>query len=100
MKLHPSENELFDAYESLKRIQDDSSAKTKQARRSVEARKGRKIDRPAMTKVTAKNSETISSAKSSIVMSGGWSLDLFKNVKTTDDISVTNLSNRKGTLYE
>lgn len=86
-KLHPSEDDIFSAHERLTRIQDASAAKTKQARRSVEARKTRKADKqanPAMVSKTPAYSDELAG-----MPQGGWSADLFKNIQITDDISVS-----------
>jgi len=99
-KLHPSERELFSAYESLKLIQDKSAAKTKLARRSAEAEKSRKRNAPAKTD-RAKASKAPSSDSVSIsTLQGAWSPDLFKNIHTTDDISVVRLNEYEEPPYE
>lgn len=87
-KLHPSEDEIFRAYEALRQMQDDSAAKTKQARRNVEARKHRKSARPSVADVSSTKNSATDRGKTESIMAGPWSLDLFNNIQTTNDISV------------
>jgi len=99
-KLHPSEDEIFSAYEGLRRIQEDSAAKTKLARRSVEARKRRKIDKPTKAEIAGGKSEAAGRIESVGMMHGAWSPDLFKNIQLTNDISVVRLDEYEEAPYE
>lgn len=89
-KLRPSEDDLFNAYEGLKRIEDDSADKTKQARRSAEARKHRNVPE-TKTRGTAANPD---SSKS-----GLWSPELFQNIQTTEDIVVIRSDDHREAPY-
>lgn len=99
-KLHPSENELFSAYESLKRIQESSAAKTKLARRNSEAEKSRKRNTPGKTERPKTSKAPSPGNPFNNTLHGTWSPDFFKNIQTTDDISVVRLSNFDEAAYE
>lgn len=98
-KLRPDEDQIFQAVEGLKRIQADSAAKTKKARRSVEARSVRKAARHGDHGAEIVKGRP-ATANSEGMAQGGWSTDLFKNVLVTDDISMVRLDEHGGVPYD